>query len=139
MRVRRTGSGQWRPWAHVREGADGFYRQFTWRRGILTMVRQHLGRRACRAERLADCWTKGGAAGRRVREQHVVCADFKGLGKVQGALERHAVGLRWRGRHDAGAAFCPARRHGAASSYLNWLCLNANFSKKLNRSAQSGE
>jgi hypothetical protein len=70
-----------------------------------------------------------------------VCADFKGA-SVRVAPREGA----WRGSDgEAGVAeaqrtrACPARRRGAASSNCNWHCLEANFSKDLNRSAQSDE
>jgi hypothetical protein len=78
MMMRRSGSGQWRPWTHTREGADGFYRPFMWSRG-----NSHRGTaaprqaRTRRAEQRVDRCTKSGAAGRRVRVQHVACADLK--------------------------------------------------------------
>jgi hypothetical protein len=84
------------------------YRWYTWRRG-----NPHRGTsaprpaRARRAEQWADNWTKGGAAGRHVREQYVACADFKGLGKEQGALGRCA----WGADAEAGAVRDVAARH----------------------------
>jgi hypothetical protein len=98
---------QRRPWAHSREGADGFIGGSRGVGGIFTAIRRCLGRRARRAEQRADRWTKGGAAGRHVREQHVVCADFKGLGKADGALGRRA----WGADAEAGAAHDVAARH----------------------------
>jgi hypothetical protein len=63
--------------------------------------------RARKAGQRADRWTKGGATGRRVREQHVVCADFKGsregtgfLGKVRKGLDAEdGCGLARAGAH----------------------------------------
>jgi hypothetical protein len=70
----------------------GFCRRFTWCRGILTGVGRRLGRRArVQGRRAGGPLNQGSRGRRRVREQRVVCADFKGLG-VLPASGRNSLG-----------------------------------------------
>jgi hypothetical protein len=73
-------------------GGSGFYRQLTWRRGDFSPRYGGASAGARRAGQRAYRWTKGGAAGRRVREQHMVCADFKGSREGAGFLGKARKG-----------------------------------------------
>jgi hypothetical protein len=74
------------------------------------VVRRRLGRRVRRTRQRADRWTKGGAAGRHVREQHVACADFKGPQEGTGFLGKARKGSD----AEDGRGFACARAHWLA-------------------------